>query len=180
MTIALTPPPSRSAFEGLEEPTLVARYRHGPNHFSNTLLNIPDDLLDTYWRPEAEVGRWSIRALLGHLADCEIVFAHRLRRIVAEDNPTVGAFDENAFIDSGLYNGAAHPIAGFLAAIVTTRNWCGQWLSTLEEDAFSRTALHTETGPITFKGTLSYTTWHLEHHAYYLRLKLEKIDTPSE
>lgn len=170
------PPPPPQAFAALDHTQLVHRYRAGVNQFHPSLLAVPDDALDTYWRPDADVGRWSVRVLIGHLADCEIVFAHRLRRIVAEERPIIGAFDSDAFIDAGLYHGPAHPVAGFLAVIAATRNWCGEWLGNLEPIAFDRGALHPERGEITMRTVLDYATWHLEHHAYFLAGKLRKLD----
>ena len=39
------------------------------------------------------VGRWPIRVLLGHLADAELVFVHRMRRAVGEAARFVGFSD---------------------------------------------------------------------------------------
>ncbi|MCA8995175.1 MAG: DinB family protein, partial [Planctomycetaceae bacterium] len=33
-------------------------------------------------------GQWSIREVVCHLADSEIVYADRMKRVIAEDNPT--------------------------------------------------------------------------------------------
>jgi len=33
--------------------------------------------------------------IISHLADCEIVFAFRLRQTLAEDNPTIQPFDQD-------------------------------------------------------------------------------------
>src|SRR5579863_2674607 len=42
-------------------------------------------------------GKWSIRQIVAHLADCELVFAHRMRQVLAEENPTLVAFDQEAW-----------------------------------------------------------------------------------
>src|SRR5215475_15827916 len=39
-------------------------------------------------------GKWSAREIISHLADCELVFAFRLRQTLAEDNPTIQPFDQ--------------------------------------------------------------------------------------
>ena len=43
-------------------------------------------------------GTWSIAELAAHLVDCDLVFADRIKRILAEPNPTLLAFDENAWL----------------------------------------------------------------------------------
>lgn len=42
-------------------------------------------------------GEWSARTVLTHLADAELVYGARLRLVVAEQNPPLPAFDENAW-----------------------------------------------------------------------------------
>src|SRR5438270_13514028 len=45
-------------------------------------------------------GKWSVREILCHLADCEIVFAFRLRQTVAEDNHIIQPFDQDKWAPS--------------------------------------------------------------------------------
>ncbi|MEM1166294.1 MAG: DinB family protein [Planctomycetota bacterium] len=170
------PPPPRARLEALGFADLVARYRMGPTQFHASLLEVPDESLDTFFLPEAGVGRWSVRTLVGHLADVELLMVQRLRRIAAEEAPLLGGYDEDAAIDAGLYLGADKPVAGFLAVLVSVRNWCGEWLTTLDRSVGERRALHPELGEVRFIGVLSYATWHLEHHARFLHLKLQKLD----
>ena len=40
-------------------------------------------------------GKWSVREILAHLADCEIVIGWRLRSIVANNGAKLQAFDQN-------------------------------------------------------------------------------------
>ena len=42
-------------------------------------------------------GKWTIRQIVRHLADTEIVVGMRLRQIVAEDKPTLVPFDQDAW-----------------------------------------------------------------------------------
>ena len=44
-------------------------------------------------------GEWSPATVVAHLADAELVYAFRLRAIVAEDKPLLAAFDENAWAE---------------------------------------------------------------------------------
>jgi uncharacterized damage-inducible protein DinB len=44
-------------------------------------------------RPAA--GKWSVCEIVAHLADCELVFAFRLRQTLAEDHPTIQPFDQD-------------------------------------------------------------------------------------
>jgi hypothetical protein len=161
---------------------LIARYRMGLDQIDPRLFELSDAQLDTAFLPEADVGRWPARVLIGHLADAELAFVHRLRRTVAEDRPLLATWDENAFIDAGLYGGAhgggAFPIAGFLATIHTLRRWTSSWLLTLLPEQVERIAMHPLRGEQTVRLILCYTTWHLEHHADYLNRKIAKFLGP--
>lgn len=170
-----TAQPQLDAFLAMPVDELLARYRRGVECFDKGVLDLSDEQLDMAWLPSAGVGNWPVRVLLGHLADAELFFAGRMRQMVAEERPTFGVWDENAFIDSGLYNGPGRPIGGFIATVHTLRKWMGEWLATLEPKAFDRMAMHPLRGPQSLKTVLTYDTWHLEHHAWYLNAKVERF-----
>ncbi len=164
---------------------LITRYRGGLERFDPRVFELSDEQLDRAFLPDAGVGRWPARVLIGHLADAELSFVQRMRQTVAEDRPMLSPWDENAFIDSGLYgggtlgvSGGSYPIAGFIAVIHTLRRWASGWLFTLDEATLDRVAMHPERGEMRVKTILSYSTWHLEHHAEFLNKKIEKMLGP--
>ena len=187
------PPPAPSPLEthlpdlgqirSLDHAALTARMRVGVEHFDHRVFEMADDDLDQAWLPDAGVGRWPVRVLLGHLADAEIVYAHRIRRAFGEDRPTLSVWDENAFIDSGLYGctdatAFRPPIGGDVATIHTTRCWLVALLHQFEPAHWQRQAMHPERGPVTIHDMACLTCWHLEHHAVYLNAKAFKILGP--
>ncbi len=193
--------PSLESFRSMGIPALIARYRRGIENYDRRVFRLGEAQLDQAFLPDAGVGRWPARVLLGHLADAELCFVHRMRKVVAEENPILQGWDENAFIDAGIYSntpgggtpgagpsgagGSADPeaaaarvaasLGGFVAVVHTLRQWNGQWLETLDEGAFARSGMHTSKGPQTLKDILAYATWHLEHHARFLRLKIDRM-----
>ena len=65
-----------------------------------------------YDLPESEMyksygpGKWTIRQILNHLADTEIVLNERIRRAIAEQHPFVIVFDQdrwNEYLDYSTY-----------------------------------------------------------------------------
>ena len=42
-------------------------------------------------------GKWSAREILCHLADCEVAYGFRYRKILAEENVTLTPFDQDAW-----------------------------------------------------------------------------------
>src|SRR5712671_3752929 len=74
-------------------PDLLERFRRGPELLAVVLTGVFGEEEDFAIAP----GKWSIRQIVAHLADSELVGAHRLRQVIAEDNPTLIAFDQDAW-----------------------------------------------------------------------------------
>ena len=41
--------------------------------------------------------KWSILEILGHLADVEIMYGHRIRQMLADEKPVIAPIDQNAW-----------------------------------------------------------------------------------
>lgn len=173
-------------FMAMSIPDFIAQYKRGVEHFDRRIFWLAPEQLDQAFLPEAGVGQWPIRVLLGHLADAELVFIHRMRRAVAEENPVVAVWDENAFIDSNIYGNApgssraadartSHPLAGHIALIHLLRQWGTDWLMTLTPEQWERKLMHPERGVQTVRKVAAYNAWHVEHHAEFLRKKLDRM-----
>lgn len=159
---------------------LIARYRRGVENFDRRVFELSDDQLDLAFLPDAGVGRWPARVLLGHLADAELLYVHRMRRTIGEDHPVLAVWDENAAIDAGMYHGPAHPIGAFVAVIHTMRRWTSEWLATLSDEQFARIAMHPQRGEMSVRKMLQDLTWHLEHHTKFLNAKIERMLGPAQ
>jgi hypothetical protein len=46
-------------------------------------------------------GKWSIREVIGHMADAERIFAYRALRIARADTTPLAGFDENTYVPAG-------------------------------------------------------------------------------
>jgi hypothetical protein len=165
--------------EALTDHELIDRYRRGLERFDSRIFELSDEQMDTAFLPDANVGRWPVRVLVGHLADAELAFVHRMRRGIAEDSPVLAAWDENAFIDAGLYADGRQPVAAFVAVIHTLRKWTSGWLATLTPEQLARRTMHPERGAETVRRILARSTWHLEHHARFLNAKVCRMLGPA-
>ena len=66
---------------------LVETYKEGTRVFAEALEGIADGELDARPGPE----EWTAREVVHHMADSEMTSAIRLRRLIAEDAPTMAA-----------------------------------------------------------------------------------------
>jgi DinB family protein len=111
------------------------------------LRDLPEDLLR--WKPAPE--RWSIAEVLGHLADIEMVYADRTRRIVTEESPTLEKYDAAGTVVIGVRGSASENLAFF----IKTRRSTVILLRSIPADSGEREATHSELGNITLHQMLS-------------------------
>ena len=52
-------------------------------------------------------GAWSILELVVHLADSDLVGADRMKRVIAEENPVLRAYDQDAWVKRLQYQEAS-------------------------------------------------------------------------
>jgi len=90
-------------------------------------------------------GKWSARDLLCHLADCEIVFAFRLRQALAEDHHHIQPFDQERWA----HTYASREADAALATFEALRNWNIAFLRGLTIDQLEKPVTHPERGVMT-------------------------------
>lgn len=69
-------------------------------------------------------GKWTVREIVGHLADCERVLSYRLLRFLRGDSTVLPGFDHNAYVPAGAFErrALADVIADFVAVRMATRS----------------------------------------------------------
>ena len=72
---------------------LIDRYRDGYKVVSEALEGATDAELDARPGP----GKWTAREIVHHLADSEMTSAIRLRRLIAENQPVIVGYDQEAY-----------------------------------------------------------------------------------
>ena len=126
------------------------------------MLVVPD--------PAANVGKWSIQQVVIHLADAEFAFADRIKRILAEDDPVLQAWDENKFVANLSYDQQSAQDAADLVRLIRAQT--SRILRAAPPPALTtRKGRHTERGPQTVIDVLGYAVPHLEHHVSFIHRK---------
>jgi len=98
---------------------------------------------DELRRPERP-GKWSAVEVVQHLADSELVWAYRIRRIVAEDRPTITGYDQDRWATALAYRTV--DIAHALEEFDALRGANVRLLAGLPPTALARVGLHSERG----------------------------------
>jgi len=97
------------------------------------------------WRPAPN--KWNAREILCHLADCEIVFAFRLRQTLAEDHHRIQPFDQEKW--AGTYGGRDIRIA--LDVFSSVREWNVALVRSASPAQLTKKVTHPERGEETFQ-----------------------------
>ncbi len=99
----------------------------------------PQELLD----PEAP-GKWSATEVLQHLADSDLVWAYRLRMVIAEDRPTLVGYDQDRWAARLWYRDTTPKEALEQFAWLRVLNL--RLLSRLTPEDLGRVSIHSERG----------------------------------
>jgi hypothetical protein len=142
---------------------LLERFRRGPELLAVAITGAAGPEFD--FTPEA--GKWSIRQIMAHVSDSELVGADRFRRVIAEENPTLVGFDQDAWAANLDYLKRKPSQALEMFRRIRAESY--ELLKDLPEQVFERAGNHTERGSITLRQLLQIYAEHAENHAIQLR-----------
>ena len=114
-------------------------------------------------------GAWSVAELVAHLLDADLVLSDRMKRVIAEENPPLSAFDETAWVER--LGSQDNPVEDAVSLLTTNRRWMTRVLRRLPDAAFARAGVHSEAGRVTLAELLAQATHHIDHHLRFLYTK---------
>jgi hypothetical protein len=141
---------------------LIEQYKDGHRVVTEALREVSDAELDARPGPN----EWTAREIVHHLADSEMTSAIRLRRLLAEDRPLIGGYDEVEFARRLYYD---RPIAASLEAVKAARRTTAEILERLSEAEWTREGTHSESGRYTVETWLEIYAAHAHDHAAQIR-----------
>lgn len=111
-------------------------------------------------------GKWSIKEVVGHLADTERVFSYRALRVARGDATPLPGFDENAFVAAAGFD--RRPLGELLDELRRVRASTLALLDGVEPEAWERrgTASGVE---VSLRAIAHIMAGHVEHHLHILR-----------
>jgi hypothetical protein len=145
-----------------ERARMIDQYEQGYAAVEDALAGATAVELDARPTPE----EWTAREIVHHLADSEMTSAIRLRRLLAEQKPTIAGYDQDEFARRLRYD---RPIEGSLLAFKGARESTVPLLRGLTDEDWSRTGTHTEDGPYSVEMWLQIYVAHGPDHAEQIR-----------
>jgi len=137
---------------------LLRDYLHGCELLSSAAEALPPESLDYRIAP----GRWTNREILCHLADAEAQAYVRCRVILAEPGATMSNYDQDAWATALDYHEL--PPGPMVDLVCQLRRLNHVLLADLPDEAWSRSANHEVSGPVSLDDWLRIYTQHLVTH----------------
>jgi hypothetical protein len=123
-------------------------------------------------------GKWSTWEVVCHVTDFEIVYADRIKRVVAEDEPTLFGAEPDDFTARLAYHD--RDIEEELLLIELIRKHMARLLRALKPEDFQRQGLHSESGPMTLSTLVERITGHIPLHVRTIEEKKIALGLPAQ
>lgn len=149
--------------------SMIEEYLAGPVLLRKSVAGMSREQLLA--RPVA--GKWSTLEVVCHLADFDPILADRMKRVIAEEKPTLLGADENRFAAALAYHD--RDLEEELTIVEHTRGQLARILRKLPESALQRVGVHNERGPRTLEQLLSGATNHIVHHVKFVQEKRQAL-----
>jgi hypothetical protein len=140
---------------------LIEKYKDGHRVVTEALKGLKDRDFDIRLP-----GKWSIREIVHHLADSEMLAAVRLRRLVAEDRPGLRATDVGGYVRRLFYD---RPVPTSLELFRVVRASTTEILERMTDTDWAREGVHSETGRFTAEKWLEVFSQHADTHAEQIK-----------
>ena len=144
---------------------LIADYLAGPAILRSAVAGMTIEQMDACPVP----GKWSTKQVVCHIADFEPVYVDRMKRVIAENGPTMFGGDPDLFAARLFYE--RRDVEVELAFIAAARAHMGSILKSLSPGDFLRSGNHSEAGHITLEKLLTNITNHIPHHVKFINEK---------
>jgi hypothetical protein len=137
----------------------LALFRRGPEILDKAIAGVSEE--ESKFVPAP--GKWTIRQIVRHLTDTEIVAGMRLRQVIAEERPLMAVFDQDLWADHLHYSDC--DVFDSAMKFRLLRDDMSDVLTPLPAGAFERVGLHPERGACTLGEWVSRFGTHVEKHA---------------
>jgi len=106
-------------------------------------------------------GKWSVKEVLGHIADAERVFSYRLTRIARGDRTPLAGFDENAWAQAAPHG--RRRLSDVVNELIAVRRSTLALISSLDQPALDNTGV-ANNNPVSARAICWILAGHSQHH----------------
>jgi len=144
----------------------IAMQRETVDTINGLIAGVPEEVLS---RPPA-AGKWSIRAILAHLAEDELVSSWRYRQMIEHSGTTLPGFDQDEWARLGDYESWTTRDAFEMFRLLREANL--RMLGRLTAEERQCYGIHSERGKMTVEDLTRHMAGHDQNHIRQVRLLL--------
>lgn len=154
--------------DATERKEIVERFRSAPGKLERSIDGLGEYQLE--FRPAP--GKWNIREIAIHLCDSEIVAAHRIRRVLAENDARLTSYDQDLWASNLKYS--KRNLNNGVELFRLLRKSTSELFEDLTEVDWERTGIHDQHGKMTLLDLVRLYAEHCENHVAQIRqIRLE-------
>jgi len=144
---------------------LIEQYLTGPNLLRRAVAGMTREQLLAKPIP----GKWSTLEVVCHIADYEPIYADRMKRVIALEEPELLQGDPGRFAAQLAYD--QRDVEEELALIELTRQQMARILRARQPENFQRRGTHSRDGALTLENLIERVTAHIPHHVRFIEEK---------
>jgi hypothetical protein len=141
-----------------------------PSKLRFAVEGLSPEQLDTPYRP----GGWTVRQVVHHLVEAQMVAYTRIKFALTEDHPIVAIQHEDLWAELPDYCDV--PIESSLLLFQLIQERLVTLLRGLNIDAFSRAYVHPVSGTWTLDNAIGLLAWHGRHHTAHITSLRERME----
>jgi uncharacterized damage-inducible protein DinB len=138
--------------------TLIDEYSRGYAMLREAIEGLAEEELRFKPAPD----KWSIHEILIHVTDAEILATYRLKKVLAEEEPLLISFDQNAWANNLGYDLLDRE--QYLLLFQLLRSSMQTFLDNLTEEQAERVGKYADAKQITFKQLMGFRVQHVRDH----------------
>ena len=142
---------------------LIERYERGIELFIDAVKGAPSRI----WDDEPFPDKWSVRQIVHHTVDAEVMFSLRIRMIAWQDGVKVPEFDQEKWAANLGYE--LRPVDASVELFAALRQANAALLRALPEESWSHVGIHSERGSMKIEDWVEVYIGHGENHARAIR-----------
>ena len=140
----------------------IAAIRETPSALGAAVRGLTEAQLNTPYRE----GGWTVRQVVHHVPESHMNAFTRFKLALTEDNPTIKAYNEDAWAKLG--DVARTPVETSLVLLDALHQRWVTLLEVMRPEDFGRPLVHPDSGPQTLDRMLQMYAWHGRHHTSHI------------
>ena len=148
-------------YQNIDLRKLINIYGKGPLRLETVLAGLSDNDLKAY----PIDNKWSIKEIVFHITDSEIIGASRIKMILGEEDRDLPFYDQDSWVSNMAYNLLSEKqMVNSIKVFSAIRTQLTELFVNLKQSDWEKTGIHAEFGKVSVRNLLELYADHSERH----------------